>query len=156
VLVSATLTPAVLAACSQWCPNLQPVVVGPDATAAALDDAAAAHMPMAPQSQHSSLEVTQQAPQWGWDTNSRQADRGYLALGVPLAPVEHRSSMACWECMRPLSSTRDSCSRALFHDVWPSCNAQARSCSRPPALRQARRCRRTSGTCMWSHHPTAG
>ena len=95
VLVSATLTPAVLAACSQWCPNLQPVVVGADATAAALDDAATAHMTSAPQSQHSSPEVTQQAPQWGWDTDSRPSDRKYLALGVLLALVEHRSSMAC-------------------------------------------------------------
>lgn len=94
VLVSATLTPAVLAACSQWCPNLQPVVVGPDATAAALDDAAAAPMPFAHPSQHSSPEVTQQAPQWGWDTDNRQPDREYLALGVPLTPVEHLSSMA--------------------------------------------------------------
>ena len=103
MLVSATLTPAVLTACSQWCPNLQPVVVGADATAAALDDAAAVHMPLAPHSQHSSLEVTQQAPQWGWDTDSRPPDREYLALGVPLAPVEHRSSMACWECRQPLT-----------------------------------------------------
>lgn len=66
---------------------------------------------------------------------------------------------AAWHVGRATDPCRAFETRAVkryFMTFGPVCNAQARSCSRPPALRQARRCRRTSGTCMWSHRPTAG
>lgn len=68
MLVSATLTPAVLAACSQWCPDLQPVIVS-------ADGAGAAEAPALPQLQPAASPDTPQTPQWGWDADSRQPER---------------------------------------------------------------------------------
>lgn len=65
VLVSATLTPAVLAAASQWCPDLEPVVVG-----SMPQDIAEA--PAADWLQSAGLPAAQQ-PQWGWGADARQA-----------------------------------------------------------------------------------
>lgn len=84
MLVSATLTPAVLATCSQWCPDLRPVVVGSEVGSEAGSQTGseplggAAEGPAADMAQPGS-PVAPQAPQWGWDADSRQPERERLS-----------------------------------------------------------------------------
>jgi len=90
VLVSATLTPSVLAACAPWCPDLQPVIVGVapaepavpgaehgsaaehEAAAASPDDVAAQQQQPRQQQPGAAAPAGTAAPQWGWDTTGQK------------------------------------------------------------------------------------